>query len=195
MQSQTIVFFGPQGSGKGTQAANLIAHLESLGDKPVVHLETGRGFRAMAKSDSFTGQRVRELLDNGEMVPNFLTSSIVMSEIAERITEDAHLVIDGFPRNVDQARVLEQMLQFYKRPSLTVVGLDVPDAVVIERMMGRGRSDDTPELIKERLALYHTHTSPLVSYYEEREHTNFIHVDGSQTIESVWEEIKSKLRV
>lgn len=193
MQPQTIVFFGPQGSGKGTQAKNLIAHLKAVDTKPVVDLETGRGFRAMAQSDSFTAERVRELLENGELVPNFLTSSIVMSEVAERLTKDAHLVIDGFPRNLDQARVLEQMLQFYQRPTLTVVALDVPDDVVIERLQGRGRADDVPELIAERLRLYHEQTQPLVEYYEQREQTNFLHIDASQPIEQVWEDIKQKL--
>ena len=193
MQTQTIVFFGPQGSGKGTQTATLIDYLKSNDDRPVIDLETGRGFREMTKLDTYTGERVRDLLENGELVPNFLVSSIVMSEVAERLTIDSHLVIDGFPRNVDQARVLEQMLSFYKRPSLTVIGLDVPDDVVIKRMMGRGRADDTPELISERLRLYHEQTKPLIEHYNDRPNTNFVHIDGSQSIKAVWEEIKTNL--
>lgn len=193
MQTQTVVFFGPQGSGKGTQTRNLVEYLKTHDNKPVVDLETGRGFRTLAKSDTYTGARVRELLENGEMVPNLLTSSIVMMDVAERITKDSHLVIDGFPRNVDQARILEQMMNFYRREHLTVVCLDVTDAVVIERLKGRGREDDTPELIAERLRLYHDMTKPLMDHYEKRPDTNFIHVNGSQEIKEVWEEIKSKL--
>ncbi len=193
MQTQTVIFFGPQGSGKGTQARNLLKYLRENDESPVVDLETGRGFRTMAQSESYTGERVRQILADGELVPNFLTSSIVMTEVAERLTEDSHLVIDGFPRNLDQARVLEQMLAFYKRTNLTVICLDVANEIVVERMQSRGRADDTPELIAERLRLYHDQTKPLTDHYEGRPETNFIHVDGGQSIDAVWEEIRSRL--
>ena len=193
MQTQTVIFFGPQGSGKGTQAKKLLEFLRVEDTAPVVDLETGRGFRAMAESDSYTAKRIKDILANGELVPNFLTSSIVMTEVAERLTEDSHLVIDGFPRNVDQARVLEQMMDFYQRPHLTVVLLQVSDAIVIERMQSRGRADDTPELITERLRLYHEQTKPLIKHYEDRPNTSLLVIDGDKSIEAVWEEIKANL--
>lgn len=193
MQSKTVIFIGPQGSGKGTQTAKLLEYLRGVDDRPVVDLETGRGFRELAQGDSFTGQRVREVLERGELIPNFLTSSIVMGEVAERITPDAHLVIDGFPRNLDQARVLEQMMGFYQRSPLTVVHLAVPDEVVIARMKSRARIDDTDELIAERLRLYKEQTEPLVAHYRQAPGTHFVAVDATQTIDEVFAEIKQTL--
>ena len=193
MTPKTIIFVGPQGSGKGTQVRRIIAHLKEVSDAPVVDLETGRGFRTMAESASYTATRVGEVLEHGEMVPNFLTSSIVMSEVAERITADAHVVIDGFPRNTDQARVLEQMMLFYKRTELIVIHLDVPDDVVMARMHSRGRDDDQPDLIKERLRLYYECTEPLVAHYQARPNTTFLTVDGTASVEEVWQQIAAIL--
>lgn len=193
MQTKTVIFIGPQGSGKGTQVAKVLKHLKAADSSPVVHLETGHGFRVMKESDSYTGQQVRKLLEHGKMVPNFLTSSIVMSEIAEQITKDSDLVIDGFPRNLDQARVLDQMMEFYERDNLIVIHLNVPEEVVIKRMTGRGREDDTPELIAERLRLYHQNTTPLIEYYEKRPQTTFVEIDGTQSIDEVWNTIKTAI--
>lgn len=193
MPPLTITFIGPQGSGKGTQAANVRNYLKETSDKPIVDLETGRGFRAMAEGESYTGERVRDLLAEGELVPNFLTSSIVMNEVAQRLTKDSHLVIDGFPRNLDQARVLKQMMEFYQRDTLIVFHLDVPDAVVLERLKGRQRADDTEELIAERLRLYRAQTVPLVEHYEQEPGVVVATVDASQPIDAVFSSMQATL--
>ena len=167
MHTKTIIFIGPQGSGKGTQAANTLAHLTETSDVSVIDIETGRGFRALASGDNFTAKRVQELLAQGALMPDVLTSSIVMHELEKRLSEDAHIIFDGFPRNLNQAYGLDEMLQFYGRPELTVIYLDVADeSVITKRMEGRGREDDTPALITKRLHLYNEQTKPLVVGFE-----------------------------
>lgn len=193
MHPYTITFIGPQGSGKGTQASRVLSYLKEYDTRPVVDLETGHGFRIMAESNSFTGQRVREALAKGEMVPNFITSSVVVGEVIERLTADAHLVIDGFPRTVDQARVLRQMVEFYPRKNVIAIYLSVPDEVVIERMKSRGRADDTDELIAERLRLYKEQTMPLIELYRNDPNINLVEIDGTKPVDEVFEDIKAAL--
>lgn len=187
MQTQTVIFLGPQGSGKGTQVENLIKYLrESDPTNNVVDIQTGRGFRALKESDTHTASRVTKLIENGQLVPDFLTYAIVAEELKERLQEKSHLTFDGFPRNVFQAKFLDEVLSFYNREQVSVVYLDTPEEVVRGRMMGRGRSDDTEESIKERLRLYKEQTEPILSYYKDRPDTNFIALDGSKSINEVF---------
>ena len=192
METQTVIFLGPQGSGKGTQVENLIDH---LGRESVVDIQTGRGFRALKRGEGFTARRIGEILDSGQLVPDFHTYAIVVDELRERLTEENHLTFDGFPRNVTQAEFLDEVLAFYERENVSVVYLDTPEAVVRERMMGRGRSDDTQESINERLRLYKEQTEPILEYYRNRPNTKFISLDGSQTINEVFTAIKTELNI
>ena len=192
MQTQTVIFLGPQGSGKGTQVDNLIAE---LGAENVVDGQTGRGFRALKEGTGYTAARIGELLDAGQLVPDFHTYAIVVEELKARLSEDSHVTFDGFPRNVTQAQFLDEVLAFYNRSTISVVYLDTREAVVRERMMGRGRSDDTEESINERLRLYKEQTEPILSYYRERPDTNFIRVDGAGTMEQVFNDIKTGLGI
>ena len=196
MQKQTVIFIGLQGSGKGTQVANLVSLLkESDSESDVLDLQTGRGFRALKDSDTYTARRVTEMIENGQLIPNALTYAIVVNELSEKLEENTHLTLDGFPRNVAQAEFFDELLAFYNRSSLSVVYLDTPEEVVRERMMSRGRVDDTEESINERLRLYREQTEPIISYYKNRPDTNFIRIDGSGDIDTVFTEIKKGLGI
>jgi len=196
MDKQTVIFLGPQGSGKGTQVTNLVSYLkEHDPDRQVVQLETGKVFRALKDSDSFLATRVTETLETGQLVPDWLTCSVVVSELKHHLGPDDHLTFDGFPRNVSQAKFLDEVLRFYERTPLSVIYLNAPETTVRERMKGRGRSDDTEQSINERLALYRAQTEPLIDFYKARTSTNFIEIDSSQTITEVFKEITSGLGV
>ena len=186
MKPQTVIFIGPQGSGKGTQVERLTAYLhENSPAQAVVPIETGKGFRDLAETNTFTANRVREILEEGGMIPNFLTKAFVIKYLIKNLAADSHVTMDGFPRNLVQVHFIDDLMKFYKREGLTIVYLNVPEDVVRKRMQGRGRSDDTPELIDERLRLYKEQTEPIVAEYKVRDDITFIQIDGELSIAEV----------
>ena len=196
MKSQTVIFIGPQGSGKGTQVERLTAYLhENSPEQPVIPIETGKGFRDLAETDTYTAQRVKEILAAGGLIPNFLTKSFVIKYLTKNLTDHSHITMDGFPRNLVQVHFIDDLMKFYKREGLSVVYLNVPEDVVRKRMMGRGRNDDTPELINERLRHYKEQTEPIVAEYEGRSDVNFIRIDGELPIGEVTQMIVEGLDI
>ena len=193
MQPHTIVFIGPQGSGKGTQVRNITGYLESLGTGPVVNIETGKAFRSLAETASYTAARVKELLADGQMIPNFIAKAFIVKFLIKNLTPETHLTMDGFPRNVTQVQFLDDLMTFYKRGTLSVVYLDAPIELVKERLLARGRNDDIPELIEERLRLYQKDTAPVVEVYKARNDVNFIHIDATKSIEAIQQDIMAGL--
>lgn len=196
MEAKTIIFIGPQGSGKGTQVANLIDYLKSKDDEPkVVEVQTGRGFRELVEGEGYTASRIKDIIDHGGLVPDFLTESIVTAQLIYEVESDSTIIMDGFPRNLEQAQFVDDLLSFYLRDKLSVIYLDTPDEVVKERMLSRGRKDDTEESIKERLRLYEEMTKPLIDHYKSRPDTDFIKIDGAKTVEEVQADIRAGLKI
>lgn len=193
-QPHTIVFIGPQGSGKGTQVRNITTYLEGTHTGKTLNIETGKAFRELAEKGGYTAARVKELLRDGQMIPDFIAETFMVKYLVKNLEPDTHLTLDGFPRNVGQIGFLDDLLKFYKRPSLSVVYLDAPESMVRERLLGRGRADDTPEIIDERLRLYHQVTEPVVGVYKERTDINFIHIDATKRIEDIQDDIIAGLQ-
>ena len=185
MNPNTIIFIGPQGSGKGTQIALLTKVLrEKDPTQRVVDIQTGRRFRALvAKGEGYTEEKLKETLDTGILQPLFLSVMLWGDAFHTHVDRECHVLIDGFPRTVDEARVLESALAFYERMKLTVVNLDTPEATVRERMEKRARPDDTPASIEARLTWYRTETLPVIEYYRIRPGTTVLDLDGTQDIE------------
>lgn len=192
MQPHTIIFIGPQGSGKGTQIDLLTKVLEKADpEREVVDIQTGRRFRALAaKREGFTEQTLAETVEAGVLQPLFLSVVLWGDAFHHHVDPDCHLLIDGFPRTVNEAKVLESALAFYKRVPLTIVNLETPEDVVRDRMVHRARLDDTPDSIEARLRWYREETLPVLAYYRERPHTTIIECDGTQTIEGVQHQIQ-----
>ncbi len=195
MRTHTIIFIGPQGSGKGTQIERLMVFMkEHDSSRRVVDIQTGRRFRALAaKQEGYTEMHVSETLNTGILQPLFLSVVLWGDAFQNQVDEDCHILIDGFPRTVHEARVLESALSFYKRTPVIVIHLDTPENIVRERMKGRAREDDTPESIEARLTWYREETLPVVQYYRTRPHTNVIDVDGTKSIDAVQMEIQKAL--
>jgi adenylate kinase len=195
MKSETIVFIGPQGSGKGTQITRLMNVLKERNpERRVVDIQTGRRFRALAaKQEGYTEEHVNETLNTGILQPLFLSVVLWGDAFREKVDSDCHLLIDGFPRTVHEADVLESAFAFYKRSPITVIHLDTPESVVRERMVGRAREDDTPESIEARLTWYREETLPVVAYYHTRPDTRVFDIDGTKSIEEVHQAICSHI--
>jgi adenylate kinase len=196
MQAKTVIFIGPQGSGKGTQIEKVKALLESNDRRRVIDIQTGRRFRALAaKSETFADDKVATTLNSGSLQPDFITAVLWGQAMLEQLDEKSHLLIDGFPRTVGQVPDLEDAFLFFERGHLDVINLETPEDVVRKRMMGRARSDDTTDSIEERLRWYREDTLPVLDYYRARPDTIVHDIDGTQTVDGVFALICAALQL
>jgi adenylate kinase len=183
-----LIFLGPQGSGKGTQASRL-ARLMG-----VPHISTGEMLRQAVAEGTELGQRADAIMQAGELVPDDLVVAMVGERLAR---EDAQCgyILDGFPRNVSQAEALDAVLE---RPLDGLVQLDVPHEELMKRMLLRaeqeGRADDTEEGISRRLNIYWQETAPLADYYRNTDRSVFP-VDGLGSIDEVFARVALALAV
>ncbi|MCX5043968.1 adenylate kinase [Aldersonia sp. NBC_00410] len=154
-----IVLLGPPGAGKGTQAVLLS---EKLG---VPHISTGDLFRANIGQETALGVEAKKYLDAGDLVPSEITNRMVEARVAEPDATNG-FVLDGFPRTVDQADALEDILAALNTKLDAVLCFVVAEDVVVERMLARGRADDNEDVIRNRLKVYREETAPLLDHYD-----------------------------
>ena len=178
--SVRLLLVGPPGAGKGTQAATLCA---ALG---IPSVSTGELVRAHAAAQDELGQLAASYTSKGELVPDSVTNRMVAERLAEQDVA-AGFLLDGYPRNVEQVAALDAMLGERDIALDAVLVLTADDDAVAERLLGRaavqGRVDDTEEVIRHRIALYHQTTQPLIDIYRER--GILVEVNGMGTIEEV----------
>ena len=197
MRALTVIFIGPQGSGKGTQIDKLDKTMvEKDPVRRVVDIQTGRRFRSLAaRSETYAEKKVAATLDSGALQPDFLTHILWGEAMLDQLDSKSHLLIDGFPRTVIQAHVLEEALAFFERNNVHVINLDTPEVVVRERMQSRARADDTQASIEERLRWYREDTLPVLDYYRVRPDTTVHDIDGTDTVEGVHSQILEALNL
>ena len=190
MTPQTLIFFGMQGSGKGTQVSLLKEHI-TAGDESaeIFQYETGNGFREMAKTESHTASLVKQTLDEGGIIPVFLPIALWANAFKNEYKGTEHVVIDGFPRRIVEAEVLHSALEFYNRLPAKVIVLDLNEDLAVERLVARGRHDDTEEAIRKRLGWYKDDVSPILDWYEEHDGYDVVKINGVQSEKEVHTDI------
>ncbi|MBF6438621.1 adenylate kinase [Nocardia cyriacigeorgica] len=154
-----VVLLGPPGAGKGTQAVLLS---EKLG---VPHISTGDLFRANISQQTPLGREAQKYIDAGDLVPSDVTNRMVEARVAEPDAVNG-FVLDGYPRTVDQADALEKILGDMDKKLDAVLCFVVPEEVLKERMLARGRGDDNEQIIDNRLRVYRSETEPLLEHYD-----------------------------
>ncbi|MGL5079911.1 MAG: adenylate kinase [Microcoleaceae cyanobacterium] len=194
-----IIFLGPPGAGKGTQAIRLAEHYQ------IPHISTGDILRSQVAQKTDLGQQAQTYMDKGDLVPD----QLILDMVKERLSQaDAQTgwILDGFPRNVAQAAFVEQMLiQHFSSlaessgapkediEQVIVISLDVPDETLIQRLvergLERGRQDDNETTIRHRLQVYREQTAPLIEFYQARQQLN--KVNGNLSVDEVTVELLS----
>ena len=177
-----LLFIGPPGAGKGTQA-NLFCNKYGLD-----HLSTGDLLRDEVSSGSVLGVKAAEVMNKGELVSDELVLSIVEGRL---VNINKGWLLDGFPRNVNQANSLKQLLAKINQPLEAVISIQIADDCLIKRLLARGREDDNKEVIANRLKIYREKTSPLIDLYSKQ--GILVGIDGNADIDVVFSCIEKAL--
>lgn len=185
-----LVVFGAPGSGKGTQSARLI---DEYG---LYHISTGELLRDHIARGTELGKVADTYISKGNLIPDDLMIKILEHTLATNPQTENGVIFDGFPRTIQQAEALNEMLHRRGSKVHAVVGLEVPEEELMARLIKRGadsgRSDDNPETIKSRLSVYHTQTAPLRDFYTRE--GKYYRVMGSGSIDDIFADIKAKIR-
>lgn len=184
-----LVLFGGPGSGKGTQSEKLI---DKYG---LHHISTGEVLRDHIKRETELGKIAKSYIDEGQLIPDDLMIKILDDVLENEAKDKPGVIFDGFPRTIPQAHALNELLKKRGKELHAVVGLEVPDDKLVERLINRGkmtgRADDNEETIKKRLQVYHNQTSPLRDHYKKEK--KYIAIDGNNDIEKIFETIVKEL--
>ncbi|KLJ00544.1 adenylate kinase [Luteimonas sp. FCS-9] len=179
-----LVLLGAPGSGKGTQAARLKAHLQ------VPHISTGDLLRAEVAAGTPLGMQAKAVMDRGDLV----SDEILLGMLEDRLSREdtrAGFILDGYPRNLAQAAALDALLARLGQTFDAAVQLEVDNEQIIERLAGRakaeGRADDSPESVRHRLNVYDQQTAPVIGFY--RDHGQLTVVDGVGPLDEVFDRI------
>lgn len=184
--TKNIILLGLPGVGKGTQADLIIQ------DFNLPHISTGEIFRAAIANQTEMGIQAKTFIDKGELVPDSVTNGIVHDRLEERDVVAAEgFLLDGYPRNVDQADDLKNYLAAKNQKIDLVIYLAADDQIVTDRMMNRGREDDTPEIVANRIGVAKQQTMPLVTYYSNQGTLTEISALGE--VEEIYQQVKNSI--
>ncbi|MBX4198427.1 nucleoside monophosphate kinase [Candidatus Parcubacteria bacterium] len=194
MIPQTFVLIGRSGCGKGTQARLLNEYLQQKDAAiPIYYLETGKRFRDFIAQDGYTNTLARDIMKSGRRQPDFLAVWMWSHHFVEDLKGNEHLVIDGTPRSLSEAQVLDNAFTFYQRQQPKIVYINVSRDWSEKHLMARGRADDVTDDIKARLDWYDRDVQPAVDFFKQNNQYHFVDVNGEQPIVDVHKEIIEKI--
>ena len=177
-----LLFLGPPGAGKGTQAA-LLSEANSY-----LHLSTGELLRKEIELHTDLGRKVKDIMNKGELVSDQMVLEIVKKNLEK---DNKGWILDGYPRNLSQVNSLNDVLLNINQPLEIVFYLDIPDEVLVKRLLMRGRKDDNAETIETRLKIYKETTEPLIEYYKNL--CLLVNINANRDLKTISADIKRKM--
>lgn len=198
MNPSLFVFLGRSGCGKGTQAALLTEYLKKTNPETgVFYVSTGEEFRKLIQSESYTGRKVKSVVDGGKFAPPFLASMLWANVITNQFTENMHMIVDGTPRRFPEKAVFDTVAPFYGLGKPHIIFMNVSSEWATDKLLKRAikesRKDDTEEAIKSRMQAFEELLSPIIESYRNDSEVFFHEINGDQTIAEVHDEIISKI--
>lgn len=187
--AQTIILLGVSGSGKDTQAEFLLRTWGRRGKR----ISTGDGLRHMMRKQNLVGRYVKGVLGRGGLMPAWGPVYVWLSAFIERLHGDEHLVFTGAPRRIEEAIMLDGFMRDIGRSLPRAIYLAVPDRAARDRLLSRGRHDDTGRAIRGRLSYFKAHVTKVIHYYRRRR--RLIEINGDQDVRAVWRDIKKALKI
>ncbi len=188
MSKNRLIFLGPPGAGKGTQAKILAEHLN------IPHISTGEILRKAKQEGTPVGLQAKAYMDRGDLVPDSVLQALVRERLQQNDAQTQGWILDGFPRTLGQANFLETLLPEIKQTCDLAINITVADEILVGRLAKRaeleGRSDDTEEVIRNRLIVYSQETAPLIDFYQKSSSTPLVTVDGDRVLEVITAELK-----
>ncbi len=180
-----IILFGPPGSGKGTQAKNLVDKFN------LVHISTGDLFRYEMSNNTPLGKKAKEFIANGELVPDEVTIGMLENKVKQS-QGAAGFIFDGYPRNIPQSEALDRILAENQYSLSGLIALKVDEEEIVQRIINRGktsgRSDDNDDsVIRHRIGVYNKETTPVFDYYSKQNKSHLI--NGLGTIDEIFQRI------
>lgn len=184
---------GRSGCGKGTQAELLIKYLSDHNLRETLYIYTGNKIRELVgKNGSLTAKLAKEIMLKGDIEPSFISVWSWCDDLVKNIREDNNLIMDGSPRMLSEAKMIDEAFDFYKRENVKPIFIETSGKWSMERLLERGRVDDKKETIKHRLDFFDRAVMPVIDYYEKESKHKLIRVNGEQSIEDVNKEIIKK---
>ena len=196
-KTKTFIFVGRSGSGKGTQLELLKQYLaDKYNNTPIKSIVMGEIFRAFFKEAGYVQDIARDVsMNQGKFQPNFLTDALFVRNTINIVDDTSILFFDGYPRNADQLGVIEELLKYIKRENPIVINIEVKRENVKERMLKRGRGDDSESAIESRLNEYDKFILPMLEVLKSDSFFKYFEIDGEPSPEEIHKDIINKLEI
>lgn len=194
MQPYSFVMIGRAGCGKGTQSDLLVKYFKEQKFGDLIYIYTGQKMRELIRRDmSYTSKLAGEIMEKGGIEPNFFSVWVWSDELVRNMKEETHLILDGSPRAMVEAVIVDGALDFYGREKVFPIFIETSKDWSTQRLLARGRFDDTEKSINERLDYFDKNIMPVINYYEKESAYKLIRVNGEQEVEKVHQEILEKV--
>jgi adenylate kinase len=192
MEPLTLLFFGSQGAGKGTQVQMLVDYLAQHTANPVIRIDMGHELRDLRDTGSYAGTLTGGIIDQGLRMPDFMPIYLQTKKLVDSLTGKEHIIADGLARGADQTRGFDDAMTFFKRDNFQIINLVINDDTAVKRLLARGRNDDTEEAIRRRLAWTKTDVMPQIELLKNR--GRVVHeIDGEPDVDTIHKNILSVL--
>jgi adenylate kinase len=189
----SVLFFGTQGAGKGTQVKMLMEFLKGKSDQKIIHIDMGAELRALRDTGTFAGKLTGQTIDAGHRMPDFMPTYLQTKKLVDNLAlGNEHVIADGLARGADQTRAFDDAMKYFGRNDFQIISLELSETSAVKRLLARGRNDDTEEGIKNRLSWYKSDVHPQLELLKERGRKVHV-VDGEPDVDTIHKNILSAL--